>query len=194
MKIVIDGNIGCGKTTVIKRINDEIRIPIFLEPLQKWNEYLTSFYEDPKKWAFPFNLEVLMTFYEWRFNMFPAIYERCPLSSRYIFTELNYDLGHLHKLELSTFDKIFKEIKWCPTVFIYIRTDPLVCSARMKERGRSCETGVSDEYINAVHEKYEKLVQNNDVMKGINIHIVDGNQEKDKVFDDICNILKNYIS
>lgn len=193
MKIVIDGNIGCGKTTVIKNLNDKLRIPIFLEPLQKWNDHLTLFYENPQKWAFPFNLEVLTTFAEWMHNSFPAIYERCPLSCRYIFTELNYDLGHLHKLEMVTFDKVYKELKWEPQVLIYIRTDPLVCSKRMKERGRTCESGVPDEYIQAVHDKYEALVNNASLMKFIKLHIVDGNQEKEKVFNDICDILKNYL-
>ncbi len=193
MKIVIDGNIGCGKTTVIKRLNDEIRIPIFLEPLQKWNDHLTLFYENPQKWAFPFNLEVLTTFYEWKNNTFPAIYERCPLSCRYIFTELNYDLGHLHKLEMATFDKIFKEIKWEPEVLIYIKTDPNICVQRMKERGRSCEAGVSTDYIEAVHNKYEAMTNNTSIMKNIKLHIINGNQEKEKVFNDICEVLKMYL-
>ncbi len=193
MKIVIDGNIGCGKTTVIKKINDDIRIPIFLEPLQKWNDHLTLFYEDPKKWAFPFNLEVLTTFYEWKNNTFPAIYERCPLSCRYIFTQLNYELGHLHPLELSTFDKIFKEIKWIPDILVYIKTDPKICVSRMKQRGRACEMSVSEDYIESVHQKYEELINNKEVMKDVTIHIVDGNQEKDKVYSDTLDIIKTYI-
>lgn len=194
MKIVIDGNIGCGKTTVIKSLNDKLRIPIFLEPLQKWSDYLKLFYENPQKWAFPFNLEVLTTFAEWKHNLFPAIYERCPLSCRYIFTELNYDLGHLHKLEMATFDKIYKDLKWEPEVLIYIRTDPSICSQRMKERGRSCESEVPKEYIQSVHDKYEAMINNESIMKYIKFHIIDGNQEKEKVFNDICEILKTYVS
>ena len=111
MKIVIDGNIGCGKTTLIKTLNDEYRLPIFLEPLHKWDTLLSCFYKDPYKWAFPFNLEVLTSFHEWKANEFSAIYERSPMSCRHVFTELNHEMGHIHPEELKIFDKIWSTSK-----------------------------------------------------------------------------------
>lgn len=191
MKISIDGNIGCGKTTVIQKINDKMRIPIFLEPLHKWHDLLQLFYENPQKWAFPFNLEVMTSFHEWKNNTFPAIYERSPLSCRHVFTELNHANGHLHKLELQIFDKIFKELSWNPDVLIYIKTDPSICMKRMQERGRQCEQGVSSEYIQAIHDKYEQLVS--EINSNIHLHVVDGNQNKEKVVDDVKNIINLYI-
>jgi deoxyadenosine/deoxycytidine kinase len=183
MKIVIDGNIGCGKTTVIKRLNDDLRIPIFLEPLHKWNELLSLFYEEPSKWAFPFNLEVMTGFNDWKRNSFPAIYERSPLSCRNVFTELNYESGHIHPLELKIFDKIYNELSWMPDMVIYIQTDPTVCASRMQERGRDCEKGVGLDYITKVHDKYEKMVK---LPQSLPItHIVDGNKDKDQVFETV---------
>lgn len=191
-RIVIDGNIGCGKTTVIKELNNETRIPIFLEPLHKWNDLLTLFYEDHSKWAFTFNLEVMTSFHEWKDNSFLALYERSPLSCRHVFTQLNYENKHMHALELQVFDKIYKELKWDPEVLVYIRTDPDVCYLRMKERARCCEMGVSHDYIVSVHEKYEALVSNTDVMRNIDLHIVDGNQDKKKVYEDVQKIVSQY--
>ena len=187
MKISIQGNIGCGKTTVIKSLNDKIRIPFFLEPLHKWDKLLTLFYSDPSKWAFPFNLEVLSSFHDWKNNTFPAIYERSPLSCRYVFTQLNNDNGHIHDLELNVFDKIYKELSWTPEVLIYIRTDPNICYERMNERSRECEKEVPLDYIKAVHDKYEKLVET--LPENIKIYIVDGNQSKERLLLLIENII-----
>ena len=209
MKIVIDGNIGCGKTTVIQRLNDEFRIPIFLEPLHKWHEYLTEFYKDPKKWAFPFNLEVLMTFNQWIGNGFPAIYERSPLSCRYVFTEQNFESGHVHPLELNIFSKLYKKLSWSPDVLIYINTDPNVCYERMQTRARDCESHVSLDYLTNIHNKYTNLVACCDPAARIpfrsvsapigirfnvpKLHIIDGNKDKEEVYQEIAAIVRGYV-
>lgn len=188
MKIVVDGNIGCGKTTVIKRLNDDIRIPIFLEPLHKWNDLLTRFYENPSKWAFPFNLEVMTSFHEWKNNMFPAIYERSPLSCRKVFTQLNYETGHMHQLELMVFDKIYKELCWNPDALIYIRTDPDICASRMRERARECEKDVPLEYIQKVHEKYEDMIASVHP-SNMKVFVVNGNRDKNEVYEEVKSIV-----
>ena len=191
MKIIVDGNIGCGKTTVIKRLNDDIRIPIFLEPLHKWNELLTRFYENPSKWAFPFNLEVMTSFHEWKNNTFPAIYERSPLSCREVFTQLNHEMGHMHHLELSVFDKIYKELSWNPDALIYIRTDPDICASRMHERARACEKDVPLEYIKKVHQKYEDMIESVHSSNNMKVFIVNGNRDKNEVYEEVKAIVSS---
>ena len=190
MKIVIDGNIGCGKSTVIKKLNDDFRIPIFLEPLHKWDTLLSLFYDDPSKWAFPFNLQVLTDFHEWRNNNFPAIYERSPLSCRYVFTQLNHEMGHVHPEELKIFDKIFNELIWTPDICIYIKTDPQICMDRMTSRGRTCEKKVPLDYLEKVHDKYQELASK----YASRIHIIDGNRDSQLVYDDVVTIIKSVVT
>lgn len=185
MKIVIDGNIGCGKTTIIKKLNDELRIPIFLEPLHKWDKLLSLFYDDPSKWAFPFNLQVLTDFHEWRHNNFTAVYERSPLSCRHVFTQLNYEMGHIHPEELKIFDKIFGELMWTPDFCIYIQTNPANCMERMTKRGRQCEQNVPLDYLEKVHLKYQELA----TRYSHKIHIIDGNRDPDLVYKDVLDIV-----
>lgn len=194
MKISIDGNIGCGKTSVMKRLNDELRIPIFLEPLQRWHEFLTLFYQDPNKWALPFNLEVLNSFHDWKQNQFPALYERSPLSCRHVFAQLNHESNHIHALEMKVFDKIYKELGWYPDVIIYIQTDPTTAMARMQKRARECESQVSLDYIQKVHDKYQDLFKssNGKYTASTTIHIIDGNQDAHKVFEDVKKLVLYY--
>ena len=93
MKIVIDGNIGSGKSSTIARIQELTRLPVFLEPITEWTEYLDAFYKQPDKYALPFNLKVLSSFERWKDNNFKAIYERSPESCKYIFHKSHYEDG-----------------------------------------------------------------------------------------------------
>jgi deoxyadenosine/deoxycytidine kinase len=158
MKISIEGNIGCGKSTLISRLCAETRLPVFLEPVEEWGEWLSLFYSDPARWGMSFNIKVLMSFSKWKNNEFDAIYERSPVSNRHVFCQLQCDEGKVTPLELSLFDDIYQHVGWLPDVILYIRTDPLVSLERMQKRGRKCEESVSLEYLTAVHNKYENIV------------------------------------
>ena len=42
-----------------------------------------------------------------------------------------------------------------PAGFIYLRTSPETCYQRLKKRARSEETGISIDYLRALHQKHE---------------------------------------
>lgn len=187
MKVVIDGNIGSGKSTVTSRVCQELRLPMFLEPVESWNEWLTLYYKNPDRWGFSMNLNVLMSFSKWRHNDFFALYERSPLSNRYVFTELQ----KLNPLEQKLFEEVYDQVAWVPDVVIYIRTTPDVCMGRMRKRGRECENDVPLEYLEAVHGQYEKLYEGGP--KQYKVIFVDGNRDGDSVYKDVLEIVKSLI-
>ena len=51
-KIVIDGNIGSGKTTQLDLLEQQGKYNIKKEPIEKWP--LDLYYSDPKRWGFLF--------------------------------------------------------------------------------------------------------------------------------------------
>lgn len=184
MKISIDGNIGCGKTSVLSRVCQDARIPVFLEPVNDWKDWLTLYYQDPSRWGFSFNIKVLLSFNQWANNKFLALYERSPISNKYVFADLQKDEGKMNELEYKLFDEIYQKLSWCPDKIIYIRTDPEVCMERMTRRARDCESKVPFEYIKAIHEKYEKIYIDGS-LSDTQIVVVNGNQEFDKVYKDV---------
>lgn len=189
MKIVIEGNIGGGKSTVLSMISTKTRLPIFLEPVDtEWTEGLKLFYSDHARWGFAFNLKVLMTYHQWRNNRFKALYERCPMSSKCVFSQLQYESGLMTKFENDLYQQYYDNLAWEPDVVIYIRTPPEVCHQRMNSRGRECEANVPLDYLQKVHDKYEELCKVID-QKQIKLHIVDGNQDMDTVYQNVCNII-----
>ena len=52
-KIVIDGNIGAGKTTQLNRI-EKLGFRVVKEPIEQWP--LDLFYSDPERWGFLFQM------------------------------------------------------------------------------------------------------------------------------------------
>ena len=184
MIISIDGAIGAGKSTYLNLLKPEY--PVFLEPVEEWEEHLNKFYVDPSRWGCNFNLQVLCSFAKIKDMNAPIILcERSPLACRQVFVQMHYDAGKMDVLELKTFDEIYKLIAWEPDVLIYIKTNPEYCLERIQRRGRKSEKDMPLEYLQKVHEKYENI-------KHLNIHIVDGERPQLEVLDDIKKIISLY--
>lgn len=203
MKISIDGNIGSGKSTVMSRICQELRIPVFLEPVDEWKEWLKLFYTDTTRWGMSFNLKVLLSFNKWKANSFFSVYERSPMSNRYIFAQLQSENQEMNALETEMFHELYKKLAWTPDVVIYIRTEPKTSWERMTRRARDCENSVPLEYLTALHNKYEKLFANEFIENGVGsntksnnckVFTVDGNQHADVVYEQVASIIKTLIS
>ena len=88
----ISGNIGCGKTTIVERLFKEFneQFKFYKEPLDSWGSWLDLFYTNPNKYAFPFQMKVLIDFLYFDKTVDQVdniITERCPLDSLYVFTK-----------------------------------------------------------------------------------------------------------
>lgn len=196
MKISIEGNIGCGKSTILSRLCLEHRLPVFLEPINEWNEWLTLFYKDPTKWGMSFAIRVLLSFNKWIDNNFTAFYERSPLANRFVFSEIQYEKKQISELEWQLYSDIYDKLSWVPDIIIYIKTDPEKCMERMQQRNRKCEDNVPLDYLTKVHEKYEKMFDTGFILKNIYTNgkkcrfiIIDGNRNHDEVYQDVCKIV-----
>lgn len=195
MKISIEGNIGSGKTTLLTKLCNDLRHPVFLEPVNDWKDWLSLFYRDPSRWGMSFNIKVLLSFNQWKNNNFLSFYERSPISNRFVFSELQYDQGRMTEIELKLFEDVYRQLAWTPNVIIYIRTDPDISMERMKIRARDCESAVPLEYIKAVHDKYEMLLSTEYLQskyageQKCKIIIIDGNKNEDDVYEQVLNAL-----
>lgn len=96
--IVIEGNIGSGKTTVIEYLNQKYgqKYKFVSEPVKKWTNLreenlLKMLYEDTKRWACLFQQYVMLTLYkiyEEALNAgTPHVIERSLFSARNVFVE-----------------------------------------------------------------------------------------------------------
>jgi deoxyadenosine/deoxycytidine kinase len=198
MRICIEANIGCGKTTLINMIaQHNAHIPIHLEPVDTdWKEGLDKFYSDNQRWGFAFNINVLKTYHEFdQMDRAPlSLFERSPLSCYNVFSKLQYEAGQMTEYEHKLFDYIYNSMSWTPDVVIYIQTPPEVCFDRMCQRGRECESGVPLEYLKKVHDKYEEMVNNllERPVGQTDVYVVNGNKSIDNVYKDVMKIVGSY--
>lgn len=154
MKISICGNIGCGKTTLLEYLR-EIGYDIVYEPVDQWS-ILDDFYKDMKRWSFSLQVQVLYTFLMQKSEKKTVIYERSAQESYNIFTTSLYNQGFLSKKEFELIKTMTETLAWKPDIVIYLQCQPEKCMERIVKRNRNCETNISMDYLNHLHDLYEK--------------------------------------
>lgn len=178
---IVEGNIGAGKTTFLKMVQEYLNVHLVYEPLDKWQNVggsenlLQRFYEDTPRWAYTFQTYAFVTRILAQENaakiaQFPIqILERSVYSDRYCFAKNCFELGKMTALEWKLYQEWFSWLVESytvkPTGFIYLQTDPQVCHDRILKRSRSEDKGVPLEYLQKLHNKHEEwLVQKIGVM------------------------------
>jgi deoxyadenosine/deoxycytidine kinase len=200
MKIVsIEGNIGSGKSTLIKKLKElNIEDVIFLpEPVDEWNKItdsnginiLTKFYSNQKQYAFSFQMMAYITrlkqILEYSKSDCIIVTERCLYTDREIFAKMLFNSGLIEDIEYSIylqwFDFFIKEIHI--NYFIYLRVEPSVCFERILQRGRKGEI-IEIEYLQNCHFYHESWLNNKE-----NVLILGENNEN-KLVDLFVKLLK----
>lgn len=174
--ILLEGNIGAGKTTVGRKIAASGLYGFVEEPTNIWQEgfaenMLELFYSDTHRWAFTFQIcafvtraktwnEVIKFTHHRR-----AILERSIYCDRYVFAENCYQSGLFSLAEYQLYCNLwdFNVANFVdePDVILYLRTPAEVCLQRIKARGRHEETGISLEYLAQLEHLHDEWLLNN---------------------------------
>ena len=208
MIISIGGNIGSGKSTIIKKIEAHYKsIKCIPEPIGEWGDWLGKFYENPKKYALGFQLKILNAFnyFDTSSNVF--VTERSPWESKHVFSKLLLKQGILTPIEFALYNDFYSDKAWEPHYYIFLYTDYLECVRRIHERNRSEENIVTDNYILELHDQYNEVfgvhkTSNSTVVNdcvigytlenGLRVYMIDGNQSVDEIFANV-NLVLNRI-
>jgi len=170
--VVIEGNVGSGKSTFLKLIQNYFEAQIVFEPHQQWqhedseHNLLGKFYSDTQRWAYTFQTYAFVTriiTQEQHMQRNPhamQFLERSVFSDRYCFAKNAHEQGYMNTLEWKLYTEWFS---WLvdgyvpkPSAFIYLQADPKICFKRLQKRDRAEEAGVGLEYLEQLHEKHEQ--------------------------------------
>jgi len=165
--VSIEGNIGCGKSTMLNYFNRYPDVELIPEPVPKWcnmngHNLLGKMYEEPKRWSFQFQSYVQLT----RLQLLKKptdcsvkIIERCLQNNRYCFLENHRKEDTLVTGELSVlckwFDFLDNNMDVQLDLIVYLRTSPEVAYKRIMARGRKEEAGVPMQFIENLHKSHE---------------------------------------
>jgi len=154
----IDGNIGCGKSTLLEYLHTHYLLPIDLEPIKKWQPYLSDMYYN-NKGAFEFQVRVWLD----RCWIQPKkdstlIMERSPYFQQNVFIPINYENTRLNEREVENLIEMYEKSKtiWNPVGYIYLRSNPAKCIERIRLRNRASEEVIEPPYIEYLHNFHEK--------------------------------------
>jgi len=198
--LVVEGNIGAGKSTFLKIINNSLACQIVYEPHTQWQDIqgqgnlLDNFYKDTPRWAYTFQSYAFITrtLAQQKHALSnphaTQVLERSVFSDRHCFAKNLFESGTMSNLEwtlyLEWFSWFLNDHVKKPDGFIYLKTTPQTCHNRLLKRNRKEEEAVPLKYLQQLHDKHEKwLIQKEDVEDYIkNVPVL--TLECDKEFED----------
>ena len=176
MIIAIEGIIGAGKTRLIERLNikngltyPEFQYHPFYEPVDE-NKYLGRFYKDPKKWAFPMQMELMFRRFKIQLQSLQYSLEKnehCLLDRSllgdWVFASVNNQKDNISDLEMQTYQQYYNNFisqLYNLDLIIYLEVDPLVAKQRLESRDRWQEKNIPLNYYEALDHTYRLLLTN----------------------------------
>ncbi|MDA3781344.1 MAG: deoxynucleoside kinase [Bacteroidales bacterium] len=197
--IVIEGNIGAGKTSLCKMISNEMNAKLILEKFAD-NPFLPKFYKNRERYSFQLELSFLAErYYQLNKELTSLdLFKSFSIADYYFMKSLIFAKATLKKDEYNLYRQIFNIIyKSIPKpdlyVYIHLNIDNLI--KNIKNRGREYEQGISHEYLKMIQQGYyEFFKQQNDMpillIDANNIDFVKNNNDYEKIKELIFN--KNY--
>jgi len=197
--VVVEGNIGCGKTTFLEHFSKfEKQVEVLTEPVDRWrnvngHNLLQLMYEDPSRWAMPFQSYVQLTMLENHIHHSEKpvkLMERSIFSARYCFVENMYKSGRILGCEYEVLDEWFKfvsdkdsSLNLNVDLIIYLRTTPEKALERINVRARSEENKIPLEYLNQLHSHHEDWLIHKKYPLPAPVLVIDADKNLDEMQD-----------
>ena len=159
--VVVAGNIGAGKSTLVARLSEKLGWMPFYEAVGE-NPYLADFYRDMPAWSF--HSQVFFLARQLRHQLalaqHPAsvIQDRCIYEDAEIFAANLRLQGALSERDYAVYRELYVAILQYlppPDLVIYLRASVEALLARITLRGRDFEQAISREYLARLNDLYE---------------------------------------
>jgi len=167
--LVIEGNIGAGKTTLATMLAHDIGARLVLEQFSD-NPFLARFYEDPERYAFQLELSFLSERYQQiKTEMgHPDLFGQPVISDYYINKSFIFSKSNLKQDEMVLFEKLYSIINLQaprPDLYVYLHLPVDQLIDNIKKRGRSYELNIQPGYLKEIQEGYFGFFRSQTQMK-----------------------------
>jgi deoxyadenosine/deoxycytidine kinase len=156
--IVIEGNIGAGKTSFCQKIAAELDAKLILEQFSD-NPFLPLFYKNPERYSFPVELFFMSERHKQlqEFLLERDLFQQYTVSD-YIFSKTLLFAGqNLVGEELRLFQNLFNTLNASfpkPDLLVYLHRPVDELLQNIKKRNRSYEEDISGEYLHKIQQAY----------------------------------------
>jgi deoxyguanosine kinase len=166
--LVIEGNIGAGKTTLAQMISEKYHTKLVLEQFAD-NPFLPKFYENQEQYSFPLEMAFLAERYNQlnrelsNFDLFSPF----TVSDYYFMKSLIFAQNTLQPDEYNLYRQFFSIIydkMPKPDLYVYLHKETDLLLKNIALRGRSYETYITKEYLESITQGYFSFFrQQNDI-------------------------------
>lgn len=167
MHIAVTGNIGVGKTTLVRKLAEHYNWEALFEAVEG-NPFLADFYEDMPRWAFNLQIFFLNSRFE-QAQMIRAAHYKTVIQDRtiyedaHIFAKNLYQSGMMEKRDFECYFALYQTIiktVAAPDVIIYLKADLAKFTKQIAKRGRDFEQSIDPQYLLNLNELYEDFADN----------------------------------
>ena len=156
--VIIEGNIGAGKTSLASRISNDYHGHLILERFAD-NPFLPKFYQDPDRFAFPLEMSFLADRYTQlkKELIDPDIFVPFIVADYYFMKSLifagNTLAGDEYKLYSQLFHIMYASLPK-PDLYVYLHQDPDNLLINIWNRGREYESAITADYLKKIQTGY----------------------------------------
>ena len=198
--IYIEGGIGCGKSTLVKKIQEhceknKLKIITIQEPVDIWMDIkdeitgknmIEAFYEDQEKYSFEFQMMAYISRLQ---RLHEAIMksndcdiiicERSLDTDKNVFCKMLYDEGKISSYGYQIYNKWFNYFKLFDerSKYVYLKTDSNICFDRVNKRNRNGENEIPESYLKSNNQYHDNWLLNEESSKTL---MLDGNQDSEQ--------------
>ncbi len=156
--LVIEGNIGSGKTSLAKKLSAEYNAKLVLEQFAD-NPFLPKFYENPEKYSFPLELSFLAERYKQikKEILNPGLFHSFIIADYYFSKSAIFAKNTLQKDEYNLFNQIFNiifESMPKPDLYVYLSLSIENLLNNIQIRGRAYEQTIDSGYLEKIRQGY----------------------------------------
>lgn len=160
--LVIEGNIGSGKTSLAQILARDWNTALVLEEFAD-NPFLAKFYESAERYAFPLELSFLSErFAQLKKEVNRDLFQPKVIADYFISKCQIFASNNLKDDEWNLFNKMFDIVSNSlpqPEIIVYLYVSTERLQSNIKKRGRSYEQKISDQYLNNIQSQYLQYFQ-----------------------------------
>jgi len=156
--IIIEGNIGAGKTSLVTKMAEQYNGKIIMEQFHD-NPFLPKFYSNPERYSFSLELSFLAARYKQLNDEISStdLFKSFTIADYYFVKSLVFARSTLGEDEFNLFRQLFQIIYQqlpLPNLYVYLHASPERLLKNIAKRGRDYEKSISVEYLTQIQKSY----------------------------------------
>ncbi|MEE8365207.1 MAG: deoxynucleoside kinase [Gammaproteobacteria bacterium] len=194
--IVVEGPIGVGKSSLVKKLADTFGSDLLLENAED-NPFISRFYQNPRQFALSTQLYFLLQRAQQVQNFRQSdLFQSSHIADFMIEKDRLFAELTLNNDELKLYEQIYQHMTVDaprPDLVIYLQAPPEVLRTRIAKRGIEYEQQIRIDYLSRLCESYTRFFYHYDespllTVNTQSVDLVDNAEEFQALLDEIINI------